>query len=145
MRILWKKSGVAPKRRQLEAFGGNADVGAADHRHDDGGQERDDVEFVLSGEPYGDGPQGDHGERLVDPSEIAPEDVEIDKHEQEDDGKDDAHNDGIDVKVAAQARAYAADDFVVRSAHEAFIRLVFHEATIVLCLQKYIFCAIWQC
>ena len=43
---------------------------------------------MLACQPYGDGPQGDGGQCLVEPCKIAPQDVEVDVEEHEGDGKD---------------------------------------------------------
>ena len=49
---------------------------AGDHSHEHGGQERDNIWLTSLSKIHGDGPEGDHGEELVAPGEVAPDDVE---------------------------------------------------------------------
>lgn len=63
---------------QVESFWGDKYVGAADHAHPQAWDERDPIAFLFLGQPYGDGPEGEDGECLVEPSKIAPQYLKID-------------------------------------------------------------------
>ena len=58
---------------QMEALGSHEDVGGAGHGHPKAGDERHPIAFLLLDEPYGNGPEGEEGKRLVEPGKIAPQ------------------------------------------------------------------------
>lgn len=57
-------------------FFGDEEETGSDHGHEHGREQGDDVGFAFEAEEDGDGPEGDGGEYLVAPGEVAPDDVE---------------------------------------------------------------------
>ena len=60
---------------QLESFGCDTDVRRADAGHEQCRDKCYDIGLLFSCEVYCDGPKGEYGERLVAPSEVAPDDL----------------------------------------------------------------------
>ena len=81
---------VSEARGQAESFRRLEDVGERYHRHEDSGHHSDEMlpaAGVALPEVHSAGPEGDHGESLVGPGEIAPDDVEVDLRERAADGE----------------------------------------------------------
>ena len=80
--------GVGDGGGQGEALGGYAYIGGADKHHEETWEEGYPIDFMALGEIDADGEESEDGEGLVEPGEVAPEDVEIDEHKHYADGED---------------------------------------------------------
>lgn len=93
---------------EAEAFGAGCveEIGDAHDCHEYGGEHCDHIGEGAARKIDGHGPEGEHGEGLVAPREIAPEDVEIDHHDAEHGGED------------GRRHGYAAPEFRLIEVHE---------------------------
>ena len=73
--------GITEVMVEGESLGGDADIAAAYEHHEDAGHEGYPVGFAVTGEPYGDRPEGEDAQGLVGPPEVAPQYIEVDEHE----------------------------------------------------------------
>ena len=67
--------------RKSETIVVDGDVGRADHRHEQGWDERDVETFLSASQPYGYCPESEDAQSLVCPCEVSPQNVEVDAHQ----------------------------------------------------------------
>ena len=78
---------VRQLQAEVEAVLVDAEVGHADGHHEHARYDGYEVGFVAFGQIDGDGEEGEDGEGLVEPCEVTPQDVELDKQQHDADGK----------------------------------------------------------